>query len=184
MKRLVMLLFALIMFVLNVSVNAESSTAENSAESVAVVNAVWQEHEEKMYLNSFYTYHSCDGVESKIELILEELGAKEVKARATGCFDFNSHLGKNIRVKVKFKTLTTDLNVEGEPVIASLQAVHIRPRHPRSIRVGDCEVIEDIQKSLLGSFEHEVIKKNRKCYPGQQSLGDVDWKLKVLKVSN
>ena len=184
MKRLVMLLFALIMFVLNVSVNAESSIAENSAEPPAVVNAVWQEHEEKFTVFSPYNYYSCDGMENTVEVILEELGAKDVKARVYGCFDANGHLGKNLRVKVKFKTLSSNADANGESVKASLQKVHIRPRHPRSIDKGDCDVIENIQDKLLVNFEHVVIKENRKCFPGQQSLGDVDWKLKVLKASN
>ena len=179
MKRLFMLFIALIMFILCIPTDAESSLADNQAETTDVVNAVWQEHEKKFSLMSFYTYYSCDGIESKVELILEELGAKDVKARASGCFDLNGQLGKNLRIKVKFKTLSTE--GDGDAVKASLQDVHIRPRHPRSIKLGDCEVIEDIQDKLLSNFQYEMIKANRKCYPGQQSLGDVDWKLKVLK---
>lgn len=184
MKRLIMLLIALIMFVLNISVDAESSIAESSAESAVLVDAVWQEHEEKFTVFAPYSYYSCDGMERTVEVILEELGAKDVKARATGCYEVNGQLGKNLRVKVNFKTLTADSGVEGESVKASLQNVHIRPRHPRSIDKGDCEVIENIQDKVLENFEHEVIKENRKCFPGQQSLGDVDWKLKVLKIDN
>ena len=179
MKRLFMLFIALIMFVFCISADAESSLADNQAETADVVDAVWQEHEKKFTLMSFYTYYSCDGIESKVELILEELGAKDVKARASGCFDLDGQLGKSLRIKVKFKTLSTE--GDGDAVKASLQDVHIRPRHPRSIRLGDCEVIDDIQDKLLDSFQHEVIKANRKCFPGQQSLGDVNWKLKVLK---
>jgi len=42
-------------------------------------------------------------------------------------------------------------------------------------------VIQNIQDKLLGKFEHQVVKANRKCFPGQKSIGDVNWKLKVLK---
>lgn len=184
MKRLIMLLIALIMFVLNISVDAESSLAESSADSAVIVDAVWQEHEEKFTVFSPYSYYSCDGMESTVEVILEELGAKDIIARASGCFEGNGRLGKNLRVKVKFKTLTVDSSVEGESVKASLQDVHIRPRHPRSIDKSDCVIIDNIQNKVLENFEHEVIKENRKCFPGQQSLGDVNWKLKVLKTES
>ena len=184
MKRLIMLLIALIMFVLNISVIAESSLTENSSESSQLVNAVWQEHEEKFTVFAPYDYYSCDGMEHTVEVVLNELGAKDVKARASGCYEANGRLGKNLRVRVKFKTLSVDPEAEGDSVQASLQKVHIRPRHPRSIDLGDCEVIENIQKNLLETFEHEVIQENRKCFPGQTSLGDVDWKLKVLKAKN
>ncbi|MBT8140901.1 MAG: hypothetical protein HKN88_03905 [Gammaproteobacteria bacterium] len=147
----------------------------------AQTRAVWQEHQEKFHFTSFYNLHSCNGIESKVETILSELGAKDVKARASGCFEANGNLGKSLRVRVSFKTLSTSPEAEGEAVAASFSEVHIRPRHPRGTALGDCQLITEIQDELLQYFEHEVIKENRKCFPGQQSLGDVDWKLKVLK---
>jgi len=183
MKRLLLLMIALIMFVFNVSASDKTAVADKSIASMDTVNAVWQEHEKKFTVFSPYNYYSCDGMENTVETLLEELGAKDIKARATGCFDANARLGKNLRVKVKFKTLSasTDSQSEVDSVTASLQNVHIRPRHPRTIDNGDCEIVESIQDKLLEFFEHEVIKENRKCFPGQQSLGDVDWELKVLR---
>jgi len=162
MKRFILLFIALVLLVLSHSVSADHL---NDSE----INAVWQTHNERFTLTSFYNYYSCDGVESKVEVLLKELGAKDVKARARGCYDLNGNLGKHLRVQVELA------------VSARLQKVHIRPRHPRSVGLGDCELIDDMQRTLLDKFEHEVIKKNRKCFPGSQSLGDVNWQLNVLK---
>jgi len=181
MKNLLLVPLILLIFMINGSVLAHSTGAHAPTKKVF---AVWQQHEEKFWYSSFDTYYSCDGLENKVEILLSELGARNVKARASGCFDLNGELSKTISVKVNFEALTADQDADGEATSASFQELHIRPRHPRGVGRGDCGLIDSIQRKLLGNFEHEVIKANRKCFPGEQSLSSVDWKLRVLKSAN
>lgn len=183
MKTFISMLVILLITLINISIVANENPVASSDADAQSVNAVWQQHEEKFHFTSIYNLYSCDGIESKVERLLKELGAREVKARATGCYEANGNLGKSLRVRVKFQSLSLDPEAQGDTVQASLQEVHIRPRHPRGVELGDCHLIDDLQDKILPVFEHEVIKKNRSCFPGQQSLGDVDWKVKVLKAT-
>ena len=181
MKKIILVISTALILLVNLSITASEQTtiSDNSA-----LNASWQDNEERFHLHSFYNYYSCDGIETKVEKLLSELGARNVKARASGCFEANGRLGNSLTIRVKFQTLSTDAKAGGETTKANFQEVHIKPRHPRSVGKGDCQLIDELQKNILANFEHSVIKENRSCFPGQQSLGDVDWKLKVLKAEN
>lgn len=181
MKKFKQLLITASLLILSSTLFASDSNSEKVELSAVPVDAVWQYHKEKFHLNSFHNYYSCDGIENKVERLLTELGARNVKARASGCFEMNGQLGKSLRIRVEFESLTSNSVIEGEPVKAAIQEVHIRPNHPRGVSLGDCELIDELQNNILDNFDHEVVKKNRTCFPGTQSLGDVDWKVKVLK---
>jgi len=179
-KNYLLSLFASLLMFSSFSITAEDmKSSESNVVPTEQVSAKWQEHKTRFTYSSFYTYYSCDGIESSVERILEELGAKDVKARAGGCGLNN--VERHMTVRVKFKTLSTDPSVEGELVKANLEGVEFRNRGLRRNAVNDCDLLFDIQNQLLENFEHEQVKKQRTCASGSSSSLDVNWKLKVLK---
>lgn len=160
--------------------------ALNTSENLPVVEAVWVEQEGQFTYSSFDTYYSCTGLETNVEKLLTELGAKDVKARAFGCG--SNGIDNLIPVKVKFKTLSTDSNLSGDFVKANYQQVEFNEIYrKRNFRKGDlnCDLVRGVAKSLIDKFEHEVIRKQGVCSSGHSSLNnDVKWKVKVLMPSS
>jgi len=162
------------------SIHAEqvkTSNESNNANNVEWIDAKWQEQETRFTYFGYTTYYTCDGIESSVESLLTELGAKDVKARASGCYNFNS-AERSLSVRVKFKTLSTDESLRGEPIKVQMQDLHFNQRSVRRSNHYSCDLIDDIQKKVLDNFEHEVIKKQGIC---GNSPSRVDWRVKVLK---
>jgi len=155
---------------------------EQGSKSTDSINAVWQEHKGRIFYSSFSILYSCDGIENEVEKLLGQLGAKDVKARAQGCF--SNKVDGSISVKVRFKTLSVNPDVEGESVKAQFEEVdfnQIARQHSSRRSGNNCDVIRAISKSVIENFEHEVLKKQAICSPSRTSFPDVDFKVKVLK---
>ncbi len=162
------------------TVNADKHRSDGD-KSMATVEAVWQDHEESFLYSSFNTYYSCSGLENSVERLLEELGAKDVKARAIGCAP--SRVDRNIRVRVKFKSLSSEAGLKGEKVAAQLQTVELEKIYRRrNLRNGEsrCDLVRSVSKSMSDNFELETLQKQSICNSGYSSGSDVKWKVKVL----
>jgi len=161
---------------------ADVLSTESQASEVDVVNAVWQEHEARIFYTSFSVYYSCSSIEDSVERILEDLGAKDVKARAGVCGI--DDVERSIPIRVKFKALSSDSALEGATLNASYSEVDFQEKYRRRASrnsASSCDLIRAVSKSVTEVFDLETLQTQPICNSGYSSSNDVKWKVKVLK---
>jgi hypothetical protein len=171
------------------------------------VNAVWVEHEFMFTYFGHGTYYSCDGMASKIEYILEALGARPEPKVWVGCTE-----GPGIqqiptaRIKVAVPTeATSELlaaieagrskrelvsKVQGNGAVvdaataqfpAQRQVVEFVGRRKDRIDDSDCELLEQLLSRVLEPLGvREAPGSSLMCMPRASQFGSVQLRLESL----
>lgn len=157
------------------------------------VQAVWKRQEIDFFYQGFSTFYTCDGLEQRVETILKALGAKDVKAIASGCFGNEPTRSPHVRLVAKTP-------VEATPeVLAELEKGKTqreltarvrgeRPEEPTAqfpatwkrvnlsvgklgIESGECELIEELNRKVFPKLAIRTLKNETHCIPRQQNVG-------------
>lgn len=201
---------ALALATVAVQVPAAAQTAADASAAGAdpVVNAVWVEHEFMFTYFGRGTYYSCDGMENKIEYILEALGARSEPRVIVGCTE-----GPGIqqiptaRIKVAVPTAATPellaaiaadkskrelvSRVQGSGAVvdvaaaqfpAQRQVVEFVGRRNDRIEDGDCELLEQLLPQVLEPLGVRTAPGSSQlmCTPRQSQFGSVQLRLESL----
>jgi hypothetical protein len=144
---------------------------------------VWQEHEYNFQFLGFTTTYSCDGLASKLKVLMIAAGARtDAKSTSGGCTRGYGVPDKFARASLKFHTLapvTSGANA-GPPVKGVWRPVTIADRSPREITLGDCELIEQFRDSVLPMFTTRSVDSRMTCIPNQLSGSAVNLKFDVF----
>jgi hypothetical protein len=184
-----------------VSVAVLGLTAGAHAEDQPV-QAVWKRHEIDFFYQGFSTFYTCDGIEERVETILKGLGAKDVKAIATGCFSNEVSQSPHVRIVAK-------MPVEATPeVLAELEkgrtqrelTARVRGERPEEVTAqfpatwkrvslspgklgiesGECELIEELQRKVFPKLAIRVVKDQTNCIPRQHNIGQPRLEVEAL----
>jgi hypothetical protein len=158
---------------LGVSAAQTSDTAAVPALSVAPPAAHWVQRKLDYTYMGFTDKFSCDGLRDTVRDVLLALGArkKDLKIQSRGCTRFNG--------------------VEPFPGVAATFSV-LTPATPDEIgKVGDTssqptqwhtvDLLEQLKYKALPLFTTRNLKFRSACVPHQQSLGDIDFSVDVLR---
>jgi hypothetical protein len=156
-------------------------TTESSATDAT--QSVWQKHDYSFQLLGFTTTYSCDGLASKLKVLLIAAGARaDAKSTADACAGGYGTPDKFARVSLTFYTLAPAQNGgnANAPSNAVWQSVAIADRSPREIRLGDCELVEQFRDKVLPMFTTRNIDSRVTCVPNQLSGSAINLKFEVL----
>jgi len=167
-----------------------------SADSAAEPG-VWQSHKAELAYMGFTTQYSCDGLQSKLELLLRRLGARSDAKVIT--FDCDRGYGvpsRFVRATLEFSTLqpadlatgqgsssptsATGNAAPAAQVNGSWRAVELSPYHPFDLADGDCELIEQFSDKILPLFATRALTRRTQCVPHQDLGGPFDLQLQVF----
>jgi hypothetical protein len=175
------------------------------AQDSTPVQAIWKSQEIGFYFQSFTTFYSCDGLESKLERIIKALGGKDVnvRARAIECptsvarmprvvIDVTSPVeatpeaiaerdkGKSTRelaARVQGKRAQA---VEGaDQFTANWKRVSLS-RGELKLEPGDCELIDELRRKVLPKLAVRIVSDNVSCSPNQVALGQPQLEVDAL----
>jgi len=129
------------------------------------VNADWQSHELTFNFSSFNTWYNCQSFEDRLTDILRQLGAREdVKVRTSGCYG-SRDLGNMLTSRI-----TVHLPMTGQATatgfMAGYRTVKLRGDQRTSTGLGDCEMLEQIQRQLLPKLGLQNEGATLHCFPG------------------
>ncbi len=137
------------------------------------VAASWQRHEIEFTYMGFTTRYSCDGLRSKMKLLLKAAGARpDFKVLTRACTEQAGRVEPFPRVRMVFHTAAlpkpadTDL---GEPVLARWKTVALTRKKPRELELGDCELVEQFRDRVLPAFTTRRLSADIRCIPHQLS---------------
>jgi hypothetical protein len=139
---------------------------------------VWQKHEYSFTFLGFTSTYSCDGLASKLRLLLIASGARhDAKARAGACASGFGRPDKFARADLTFYTLAPGQTgavsgatpIGAAPVDGIWQPVSLADRSPRELSTGDCELVDQFRTAVLPMFTTRNIDNNTTCVPHQIS---------------
>jgi hypothetical protein len=146
----------------------------------SVQPGAWQNHELEFQFVGFTTTYSCDGLESKLRLLLTRLGARPgFTVWAYGCARGGGIPDKFARARLKFATLQpASAAAAPAPVAANgpvpdaapagaWKSVEFAPNRPTELERGDCELIEQFRDRLLPLFTTRDVQNQVTCLPHQ-----------------
>lgn len=183
---------------------AHAYAAEAEPAQAAPVEATWREAEINFTYIARTSFYSCDSLERKVERILKDVGAREdLDVRAYGCIDwFTPERFTSVRIKVAVPSTTVPgagleaeersrrelvAKVRGEE--ADLELAEQFPaawkrvtfsRRTRYLEDGDCELLEQLQHSVLEKLDIRVVRAGSTCIPGQVRFGQLDLAVEAL----
>ncbi len=152
---------------------------------------VWQDHQIELAYLGFTSHYSCDGLASKLELLLRQLGARaDAKVTAFGCDRGFGEPSRFPRATMKFATLQP---VDGDngaataaaaaaptsTVAGAWRAVQLAPHRPFNLEDGDCELMEQFRDKVLPLFATRDQQLKLTCVP-HQDIGPFSVQLEVF----
>jgi hypothetical protein len=144
---------------------------------------VWQKHDYSFQFLGFTTTYSCDGLASKLKVLLIAAGARaDAKSNSGGCSRGYGVPDKFARATLTFYTLAPVGNGEnGTPPINGVwRSVALGDRSPREVRLGDCELVEQFRDKVLPMFTTRNVDNRMTCVPNQLSGSVINLKFEVF----
>jgi hypothetical protein len=144
---------------------------------------VWQKHDYNFQFLGFTTTYSCDGLASKLKVLLIAAGARaDAKSISAGCTRGYGVPDQFARATLTFYTLAPVGNGEnGSPPINGVwRSVALGDRSPREVRLGDCELVEQFRDKVLPMFTTRNVDNRMTCVPNQLSGSVINLKFEVF----
>lgn len=149
---------------------------------------IWQDHQIELAYMGFTSHYSCDGLQSKLELLLRQLGARaDAKVSAFGCDRGFGTPSRFPRATMKFATLQP-ANAESvaaaatpaaTPVAGVWRSVQLAPHRPYTLDDGDCELMEQFRDKVLPLFATRDQQLKLTCVP-HQDIGPFSLQMQVF----
>jgi hypothetical protein len=147
---------------------------------------VWQKHEYSFQYFGFTTTYSCDGLASKLKVLLIAAGARaDVESTSDACNRGYGVPDKFARARLTFYALAPAVNGESAspPVNGMWRSVRIADRSPREVALGDCELVEQFRDKVLPMFTTRNLESRMTCVPNQLSGSAINLKFEVFAVA-
>jgi hypothetical protein len=144
---------------------------------------VWQKHDYNFQYLGFTTTYSCDGLASKLKVLLLASGARaDAKSTSNGCAHGFGVPDKFARARLVFYTLAPVANGENStaPINGAWRSVAFADLSPREVRLGDCELVEQFRDKVLPLFTTRNVDNRMTCVPNQVSGSVVNLKFEAF----
>lgn len=142
------------------------------------VAAVWVPREVHFIYQGFTTRFSCDGLRDQVRVMLQKLGARELKVREIACARGSGvpspFPGVRVTMQVLVPASSADAAKEksaAPPVRAQWQDVVLMPSNAGFDEQGKCELIEQFKRTFLPLFATRNVQYRSNCIPHQLTLG-------------
>ncbi len=175
---------ATVAFLLSASAGAaeESAAGTSAAPAATAETAVWTAKKFHFVYMGFTTKYSCDGLRDKVKEILLTLGARknDLVVSPSGC----SHLTGPEPfpgVNVKMSVLEPAKDSTASTVPAHWKLVEVKSDADPLSRSAQCELVEQLKKSVLPQFSTRTVEFSSVCPPHQLTLSGATLKAEVLQ---
>ena len=146
-------------------------------------HGVWQRHEYNFQYLGFTTTYSCEGLASKLKVLLIAAGARaDAKSTSGGCVRGYGSPDKFARANLTFYTLAPVVkggNVS-PPINGMWRSIAIANRSPLDVALGDCELIEQFHHAVLPMFTTRNVDSRTTCVPNQLSGSVINLQFEVF----
>lgn len=168
------------------SVGAATGDSAPGAGAGAAEQAVWTPKELRFVYQGFTSRFSCDGLRSKVQTVLIELGARreDLKVYSTPCAEGPGRPDPFPGVTAKFSVLQpvakAGAAAASEPVSAHWRTVELLKNETALEQSGQCELLEQVKQRIVPLFDARNVELSANCVPHQLSAGGARLKADVL----
>jgi hypothetical protein len=129
----------------------------------------WQAHSQRLHYMGFTTIYSCDGLVSKLQILLKASGARDgAKVLGSGCSQIGGGPDRFAAAKLEFQSFVPALATEEGAAPARWRKVHLVDGRPFDLAPGDCELLEQFRDEVLRkSFTVRNLVDRLHCVPNQ-----------------
>jgi len=155
----------------------------SDSSAAAAAQGVWQKHEYSFQYLGFTTTYSCDGLASKLRVLLLAAGARaDAKSTSNGCVRGYGTPDKFARARLTFFTLASAADGKGasSAINGVWRPVAIENRSPREVALGDCELVEQFRDKVLPMFTTRNVESRMTCVPNQLSGSAINLRFEVF----
>lgn len=149
------------------------------------VSAAWKKHQIDFTYMGFTTRYSCEGLRSRMRVLLEASGARPGFSVTSGaCAAEPGRVTEFPRVRLVFETAQIPApgsRDAGEPVLAYWRPVTLARNQPRPLEAGDCELVEQFRDRVLPAFTTRRLDGDINCIPHQLSVSSFLLKFETLE---
>ena len=149
------------------------------------VAAAWKKHEIDFAYMGFTTRYSCEGLRSRMRVLLEASGARPgFKVTLGACAAEPGRVTEFPRVRLVFETAQVPApgsRDAQEPVLAQWRPVTLARNQPRPLEPGDCELVEQFRDRVLPAFTTRRLDGDINCIPHQLSGSSFLLKFETLE---
>jgi hypothetical protein len=156
------------------------------AADAAAVDGTWQRHDTVFTYTGQTSHYSCDALENKMRTLLRLAGARP-GYRVVGACAERSRFGPQITtVRLSFAALApaggagAGANAGTAAARGEWRAVDWRPRAPRELEAGDCELVAQFAQQILPLFTTRAVENRVVCVPHAVSLSGIELRFSVL----
>ena len=190
--------------------NADSTAVAGSdADTTAPVMAVWVEQKIDFTYVGITSCYSCDGLKSKVGLILKEIGARPgFKVTLRACANLRGGVERSPIVEIvaampqaatpevlaevarqaSIRELAAKAGGKSAPGAeataefpARTRRVDFRERPVGPVQAGDCELIETLRDKVFVPLGARIVEDHMHCVPHQIIVGGVSLVIEVLE---
>jgi hypothetical protein len=132
----------------------------------------------------FTTHYSCEGLRDEVRLILLELGARKdrLNVHQYGCTRLLGGPEPFPGVAGTFYVLQAQTGSSGGPTVAAhWQTVQVRLSQSSFDEAGQCELLEQVQQTILPLFDTRNARFQSDCIPYQLTIPGAALQVDVLK---
>ena len=161
------------------SLTYRAARADDAASPTPSEPGVWQQHQYSFAFMGFTSTYSCDGLASKLKLLLIASGARpDAKSNAGACASEFGRPDKFARADLTFFTLTpaSDSPSDSQTANGTWRSVALTAHRPRDLGTGDCELVEQFKTNVLPMFTTRNIDNHTTCVPHQLSGSTINLK--------
>lgn len=186
-RKLVRLLLASALVIGSAVALAEGSN-EAAGQTETSISARWTQRKLHFVFMGFTTHYSCDGLRDQLKSILQQLGArKDLVLKHTGCTRLEGP-EPFPGVDATFSVLEpagaggqADGQGADKGVPARWEKVTLESDVPHRSNDGQCELIEQVKKSVLPLFTTRNLDYSSDCFPHTESLAGARVSVEVLR---
>lgn len=143
----------------------------------------WEARQTRFQFASFTSQYTCDGLRTKVKLLLRSLGARDDVAiqGACGGRSFNEpQVSHNFVLGFSVPVLVEGGGSPGETFPVEWREVQWRANSPRGLDRGDCELVEQLRRQVMPLFNPRGLVDGAVCVPHQLSAGVPDLRMMLL----
>ncbi len=161
---------------------AQAAAAASPA-AVETQPAAWQHHHVNISYFGITTLYTCSGLESKVQAILEFLGARRgMTVHASGCMGPVDEPTRSAWVVADFDSPAPAVAGAPDVVAARWTAFKLNSRHPNFMGAGDCELMQAMKDTVEKNLASRALSYTTDCFPNEVHEGDFKVSGEALEV--
>lgn len=138
---------------------ALAATGQSAPEVHGTVWAAWIDRDINLKLRHLPHNYSCDALWYKLRGILIALGASEYMAIRS----YRCGYSPNLSLKFQVLRVVTGSQVGWANTKAAYKVVRLRPGHPEKLDANDCDLVSQLQETLVAALHLPVVASKLEC---------------------